>query len=151
MTTRPASPTAAAGTRTATPAPDLTALVGTSATLTHTVSAEDSAGRWGNDIDVLATPVLLWLSEIAAMRVLGDAVADPWMTVGLHHDTGHLAPTPTGEDVHLTARLTHVDGKKLTFEVEGRDSRATVLRGTHQRAVIDRGRFLAGLADRLPG
>lgn len=147
MTTRPTSP---AGTRTAAPAADLASLVGTSATLTHTVTPEDSAAHWGNDIDVLATPILLWLSEIAAMRVLGDAVADPWMTVGLHHDTGHLAPTPTGEDVHITARLTQVDGKKLTFEVEARDSHATVLRGTHRRAVIDRARFLAGLADRLP-
>ncbi|MDT0433328.1 MULTISPECIES: thioesterase family protein [Streptomyces] len=128
------------------PAAALDALVGRSATLTHTVSPTDSARNWGNDIDVLATPVLLWLSEIAAMKVIGEAVTHPSMTVGLRHDSQHLAPTPTGDTVVLTAELTEVAGRRLVFEVTGRDSETTVLRGRHERAVIDQPAFLERLA-----
>ncbi|KOG37255.1 thioesterase family protein [Streptomyces resistomycificus] len=127
---------------------DLTELVGTSASLDHTVTSQDSARNWGNELDVLATPVLLWLSEIAAMKVVETAVTDPAMTVGLAHDSAHLAPTVTGESVTLTATLTRVDGKKLTFAVEGHDAHGTVLRGEHTRAVVDRDRFTAKLASR---
>ena len=36
--------------------------------LTYKVSAGDLATAWRNDVPVLATPLLLWLSELAAMR-----------------------------------------------------------------------------------
>lgn len=127
---------------------DLTELVGTSSSLDHTVTPQDSAKNWGNELDVLATPVLLWLGEIAAMKVIEKAITDADMTVGLAHDSAHLAPTPTGETVTLTATLTRVEGKKLTFAVEGRDTHSTVLRGEHTRAVVDRDRFTAKLASR---
>ncbi|MFI2027693.1 thioesterase family protein [Streptomyces buecherae] len=130
------------------PRTDLAALVGRTATLTHVVTEADSARQWGNDIDVLATPVLLWLSEIAAMKVLGDAVTEPSMTVGLSHASQHLAPTPTGDTVTLTAELTAVEGRRLVFDVVGHDSVDTVLRGQHERAVVDRPRFVEKLAHR---
>ncbi|MFF4476684.1 thioesterase family protein [Stenotrophomonas sp. NPDC087984] len=127
---------------------EFSALVGTSATLTHTVTAEDSAKNWGNDLDVLSTPVLLWLSEITAMKVIESVVFASAMTVGLAHDSAHLAPTLTGDTVTITATLTGIDGKKLTFSVEGRDSHGAVLRGVHRRAVVNREEFIEKLAAR---
>ncbi|MFF1405024.1 thioesterase family protein [Streptomyces sp. NPDC058294] len=123
-------------------------LIGTTASLTHTVTPEQSAKAWGNGLDVLATPVLLWLSEIAAMKVIEDRINDPAMSVGLAHDSAHLAPTPTGETVTVTATLTAVDKRRLTFDVEARDNHAAVLRGTHTRAVVDRHSFTEKLAAR---
>lgn len=131
-----------------TTSPDLTPLIGASATLEHRVAPEDSAKNWGNELDVLSTPVLLWLSEITAMKVIEAAVTARAMTVGLAHDSAHLAPTPTGEIVKLTATLRQVDGKRLTFAVEATDRHATVLRGVHTRAVVDRDRFAAKLTAR---
>jgi fluoroacetyl-CoA thioesterase len=78
------------------PAGELAGLVGRAAQLDYTVTAEDAAGRWGNDVPVLATPVLLWISEITAMKAVADAISLPWMTVGLAHQSSHLAPTPVG-------------------------------------------------------
>ncbi|MFC9795682.1 thioesterase family protein [Streptomyces sp. NPDC127584] len=127
---------------------DLTALIGTTATVTHTVTAAEAASNWGNGLDVLATPVLLWLGEITAMKVLENDLPEGSMTLGLTHDSAHLAPTPVGETVTLTATLTAVEGSKLQFEVEGRDGQAVVLRGTHGRALVDRARFTARLAAR---
>ncbi|GGY10434.1 thioesterase [Streptomyces minutiscleroticus] len=130
------------------PRPVFDSLIGRSATRRHVVGPRDLATAWDNDVEVLATPVLLWLSEVTAMDVLGDHLTEGWMTVGLNHDSAHLAPTPAGEEITVTAMLTEVDGKLLTFSVEARDSRAVILRGVHGRAVINREKFLSKLAER---
>ncbi|MFF7364261.1 hotdog domain-containing protein [Streptomyces sp. NPDC008125] len=123
-------------------------LVGSSAELVHRVTVQDAATNWGNDLPVLATPVLLWLSEIAAMKVVESAVPEGDMTVGLAHDSAHLAPTPVGDAVTVRATLTRADDRKLTFDVEARDSHGSVLRGHHTRALIDRARFTDKLSRR---
>ncbi|MFJ3224528.1 thioesterase family protein [Streptomyces sp. NPDC086783] len=133
---------------TAPPRPVLDSVVGKSATRHHVVGPRDSATAWENDVDVLATPILLWLSEVTAMDVLSEEITTPWMTVGLNHDSAHVAPTPVGEEITVTATLTEVDGKVLTFAVEARDSRAVILRGVHGRAVVNREAFEKKLAER---
>ncbi|MEU6478136.1 hypothetical protein ABZ858_14820 [Streptomyces sp. NPDC047017] len=130
------------------PRPVFDSLVGTCATRRHVVGPRDLATAWDNDVEVLATPVLLWLSEVTAMDVLGDHLGAAWMTVGLNHDSAHVAPTPAGEEITVTATLTEADGKLLTFAVEARDSEAVILRGMHGRAVINREKFLTKLAER---
>ncbi|MEH1026736.1 hotdog domain-containing protein [Micromonospora profundi] len=119
--------------------------VGTSATHTHVVQAADCATNWGNDLPVLATPVLLWLAEITAMRVVEDHLAEGEMTVGYGHTATHLAATPQGWTVRLHARLTRVDKKLLHFEVTAEDDRDVVFTGEHIRAVVDRARFVERL------
>lgn len=119
---------------------------GAQAVYEHVVRPEDTAGSWGNDVPVLATPVLLWLGEITAMRILEDALEDGEMSVGVQHsEAQHLAATPEGWPVTLTAVLTKTEGNMMTFSVEGRDAQEVVFRGTHVRAVIDRQRFLRRL------
>lgn len=117
----------------------------TSATsrLTHQVTARDSATSWGNDVPVLATPVLLWLSEITAMQAVEQYLEPDEMTVGLAHESRHLAPTPVGMRVRLTATLTEQRGRKLVFDVRGYDDEDLVLEGRHTRAVVHRATFLS--------
>lgn len=112
----------------------------------HVVTEQDTAARWGNDLPVLATPVLLWLGEITAMAALRDHLPDDEMTVGLSHDSSHLAPTPTGRTVEVTATLVRRQGSKLVFEVHAHDGVRAVLRGTHTRAVVRRADFISRLA-----
>lgn len=116
---------------------------GLCARITHHVAPADSAARWGNELDVLATPVLLWLAEITAMKAVEDSVGESDMTVGFGHDVRHLAPTKVGDTVEVSARLVAVDGGRLTFEVSARDSTATVLAGRHTRVMVDRTAFRA--------
>jgi fluoroacetyl-CoA thioesterase len=118
-------------------------VAGLSAHTDHVVTEEDSAARWGNELEVLATPVLLWLAETTAMKALDGAVSDAEMTVGFAHDVRHLAPTPIGDTVRITARLVEIDGRKLIFEVSAADSSATVLAGRHTRAIVNRVAFSA--------
>ena len=109
--------------------------------LVHQVERTDTADAWGNELDVLATPVLLWLAEVASMHAVDGVLAEGEMTVGAEHAVKHLAPTPLGDSVRVRATLAHVDGKRLTFEVVAADGMETVLEGTHTRYVVDRKRF----------
>ncbi|WP_207400730.1 thioesterase family protein [Actinomadura roseirufa] len=133
-----------ANTRTATGAETMPA-TGREGTVEHRVGAADAASNWGNDLPVLATPVLLWLSEIAAMRAVERDVADDQMTVGVGHSSTHLAPTPVDDLVTVTARLDGVDGRVMSFTVTGHDGAGKILEGTHTRALVDRRRFQEGL------
>jgi predicted thioesterase len=115
---------------------------GLSAELRHTVTSRDTADSWANELPVLATPVLLWLAEVTCMRAIDGRVADEDMTLGLSHDVTHLAPTPSGDVVLITATLEAIDGIKLVFRVEAHDSQDTILRGIHRRARVKRAPFI---------
>jgi fluoroacetyl-CoA thioesterase len=120
--------------------------IGDTAEYEHVVAAADTAEHWGNELPVLATPVLLWLTEVTAMRVVADRLDVGEMTVGVSHDSSHVAPTPVGHPVTVTARLTEQRGRILVFEVEAADRDEVVLQGTHTRAVVDRARFATRIA-----
>jgi fluoroacetyl-CoA thioesterase len=122
--------------------------------LTHQVADADSAANWGNDLPVLATPVLLWLSELTAMRAVEQYLDEGEMTVGLAHDSSHRAPTPVGMRVRITATLVEHRGRKLVFAVQGHDDKDLVFDGRHTRAVVRRSEFVESVntkAAALPG
>lgn len=116
-----------------------------SARLAHRVTAKDTAAMWGNELDVLATPVLLGLAELACMRAI-EPLPPGQMTVGVGFDIEHLAPTPSGWNVTFEATLRGIDGRRLVFDVNAHDGVDVVLRGTHTRAVVDRQKFLSRVA-----
>jgi fluoroacetyl-CoA thioesterase len=115
--------------------------VGSSSTLEHEVRERDLATAYANDLPVLATPVLLWLAEVAAMRAIEDELEPGAMTVGAAHRARHLAATPRGRTVSVSARLVAVDGARLRFEVSGRDETEAILAGEHDRFLVEAGRF----------
>jgi fluoroacetyl-CoA thioesterase len=117
---------------------------------TTVVKVEESylASNWGNDVGVLATPILLWLAEIACMKVIEQHLPKHAMTVGLAHEARHLAPTPCGFTVELKATLLNADGKILRFKIEATDGQDEVFSGEHTRAVIDAERFRKKVADK---
>jgi predicted thioesterase len=57
----------------------------------------------------------------------------------------HLAATPIGDEVTYRATVSRVEDRRITFEVEARDSKEIVGRGLHERYVIDVKRFAEGL------
>jgi fluoroacetyl-CoA thioesterase len=122
--------------------------IGATATMTHTVTSADCATNWGNDLPVLATPVLLWLGEIASMKVVDAALEADEMTVGYAHTAQHLAATPVGWDVVVEAKLTRFDGRLAYFDVVAHDERDIVFRGEHVRATVGRSRFVDRLGEK---
>lgn len=116
--------------------------VGLKGIITHRVVQDDLATNWRNDVPVLATPVLFWLAELACMNAIDDCTAEGEMTVGYRHEMKHLAPTPKGWLVQITAELVRIEGKMLTFKITANDGEEKILGGFHTRAVIRRQPFI---------
>jgi predicted thioesterase len=86
---------------------------------------------------VLATPFLIAHLEYAARDALADCLEDHERSVGTKVDVEHLAPVPEGFTVTCRARVIHVAGPIVTFQVDAQDGVESVARGIHKRAVID--------------
>ena len=111
---------------------------------THTVSELDTAAALGSgDVPVLATPRLIAWLEAAAVAATTPNLAPGSTTVGTRVVVDHLAATPVGGVVRAVARVTGIEGSRLTFEFEADESGVEVARGTHTRAIVDRNRFVA--------
>ena len=107
------------------------------------VEREDTAQKIGSgDVPVLATPRLLALSEMATVQAVRPHLEPGLTSVGTRVELEHLAPSTVGTHVEITVELTEVDGRRLVFTFEARDRTRLVGRGTIERVVVDRERFL---------
>ena len=121
------------------------------ATLGFDVTPSDTALALGSgDVGVLATPRLLAWCEAATLAELAERLDDragERTSVGSRVSLEHLAATPVGGRVEVTASLEHQDGRLVRFSVSAVDrSGKLVATGEVTRVVVDRRRFL----DRLP-
>jgi fluoroacetyl-CoA thioesterase len=90
---------------------------------------------------VLATPWLVAHLEYAARNAIAPCLEEFERSVGTSVDVEHLGPTPEGFTVVCKARVIHVEGPSVTFQVEAHDGVEIVARGLHKRRVIDARRF----------
>lgn len=111
------------------------------------VATADLASAYGNPgVDVLSSMTLMTLLEQAAIAAIQPLLGPADMTVGSRMEMDHLAPTPPGFTVLATAELKEVAGRKLVFAIIAGDGADQVCRATHTRYVVDKTRFLAGVA-----
>ncbi|MFT4299180.1 MAG: hotdog domain-containing protein [Aeromicrobium sp.] len=110
--------------------------------LTHIVTPEDTARAVGSgDLEVLGTPVLIAWCEAATCAAL--ALPETQTSVGTHVDVCHLAPSPVGATVRVSATVTERSDRTAVFAVEARDADTLLASGTVTRAIVDRERFVA--------
>lgn len=117
--------------------PGITGEATTTVTLANTASAVGSGG-----VDVFGTPSMIGLMEMAALQAVQPHLAPGETTVGTMVNVRHLAATPLGMKVRATARLTEVQGRRLIFEVEAWDEKEKIGEGVHERAIVQREKFL---------
>jgi predicted thioesterase len=112
---------------------------GTVGTATLTVAAEHLASRLKDVMlpAVLATPVMIMLMENAALNAVRPYFRAGETAVGTHVDVRHLAATPPGRTVTATAKVTRIDGRRISFSVEAHDGERLIGSGTHERSLID--------------
>ena len=111
------------------------------------VQPADTADALGNKgVHVLATPRLVALLELAAIRAVEAHLPPGSGTVGTRIDVRHLAATPVGMRATIRATLREVDGRRLVFDIEGHDETERIVEGSHERFQIDQARFLARIA-----
>jgi fluoroacetyl-CoA thioesterase len=111
------------------------------------VEREDTAIRVGSgDVPVLGTPRLLSFAEGATVKAVQRHLERGQTSVGTKVNLEHLAPSPVGMHVEITAELVEVDGRRLVFSIMAVDKTgALVCTGSIERVVVDRERFLARL------
>ena len=96
--------------------------------------------------EVFATGFLVGFLEWACIKALHPYLDWPnEMTLGTHIDVSHEAATPVGRVVTADVELIEAEGKRLLFKVEAHDGVAVISRGTHQRHIINRDKFVARL------
>lgn len=95
---------------------------------------------------ILATPFLIAHLEYTARDTIADCLEEHERSVGTYVEVEHLAATPEGARVTCRARVIHVDGPVVTFQVEAHDEIEPIARGIHRRRVIDVDRFARRVA-----
>jgi fluoroacetyl-CoA thioesterase len=117
---------------------------------TLTVTDENAIRFLGQEnARVLATPWLIAYLEWVARDTVKPCLLDGFDTVGTHVNVRHLAATPLGMEARFTAEVTGVDGRRVTFRVEAWDEREKIAEGTHERAIVEVGRFAARVQSKL--
>ncbi len=95
---------------------------------------------------VFATAFMVAFMEWACIEALADHLGPEQKTVGTHIDVSHVAATPIGMTVTAEVELVAVSGRALRFHVRCRDDAGLIGEGFHERAVIDRVKFMSRLA-----
>jgi fluoroacetyl-CoA thioesterase len=100
---------------------------------------------------VFATGFMVGLIEWACVLSIAPHLDEGELSLGTHVDLSHDAATPAGMEVLARVRLDAVDGRRLTFSAEAHDATERICAGRHQRFVVDRSRFDAGVQRKAAG
>lgn len=114
----------------------------------YEVTDADTAIALGSgDVPVLATPRLLAWLEAATVAAAAEHLAPGQTSVGTAIHVEHRRATPIGGRVEVSTRPPTVSGRRLSFVVRAVDDAGEVVAdGQVERVVVDRTRFLGGLA-----
>lgn len=92
---------------------------------------------------VFATPAMCALMEEAACAAVNAHLEEGAGTVGISLNITHDRATAMHDTVTATAKLTAIEGRKLTFAISASDSKGVIGQGTHERFIIDNEKFMA--------
>jgi fluoroacetyl-CoA thioesterase len=107
--------------------------------LKKTVTVDESRciGFMGKEGMVYATPRMVSDVEYACRDFLLAHLDPGEDSVGAHVSIDHLAATPLGLTVEVSARIVEVDRRKVTFEFSVHDPIEQAGRGKHVRFVVE--------------
>ena len=98
--------------------------------------------------DVYATRAMVGHFEEVCAEMVLPYLGEGEQTVGIGMTFSHTAATPIGMKVRFTAKLVEVEGRKLTFEVEGFDEVEKIGQATHERFIINAEKFNSKIAQK---
>lgn len=100
---------------------------------------------------VLATPWMIAYMELTARNAIQPLLDENEDSVGTIVNVKHLAASPVGMSVRFSARVTGVDGRRVSFDVEAWDDVEKIGEGTHERFVVNVPKFISRLALKRAG
>ncbi len=114
--------------------------VGLSKVTRIVVDRERTIGFMGEEGRVYATPSLVRDIEHTCRDLLMEHADAGEDSVGMEISVRHLAPTLLGMEVEITATVSAVENRKVTFDVSAKDELDPIGGGTHTRFVVDVGK-----------
>ena len=122
---------------------------GITAQITRPITKEDTAEKVkSGSLPVLATPVLSAAMEEAACKALAPFLSGHETTVGGSISLIHKAPTLPGHTITVTATVTEVRGKKISFHITASDENGDIGDADHDRFLVDSAKFMEKAAKR---
>lgn len=118
-------------------------LTGTAETVVRETNTALAMGS--GSLHVFATPCMIALMEQAACNAVAACLDEESTSVGTLVNVTHDAATGMGKAVTATATLVEVQGRKLVFEVTAADEDKQIGKGTHERFIVNKGKFIAKL------
>jgi fluoroacetyl-CoA thioesterase len=91
--------------------------------------------------DVFGTPFLGGLFEGVSADLMAPHLGPGETSVGISMTLKHTAPTPLGMEVRAVAEVTQVEGRKITFKLEGFDEKEKIGEAVHERFIINEAKF----------
>lgn len=91
----------------------------------------------GEGVRVYATPELVRDFERTCSELLLEFCEPGEHSVGTGISVTHSGSALMGQPVDITATVTRIDGRKVTFEVLARDADGEISRGEHSRFVVN--------------
>ena len=114
-------------------------LTGTAETVVRETNTALAMGS--GSLHVFATPSMIALMEQAACNAVAACLDEKSTSVGTFVNITHDAATGMGKKVTLTA----VEGRKLVFEITAADEDKQIGKGTHERFIVNKEKFMAKL------
>lgn len=100
------------------------------------------------NLDVLSTPYLLAFIEETCWKSIDKFIAERETTVGINVNFSHDRASLVGDELICVSNVTEVDGKKITFEFEVKDTSDNIIsKGRHQRFIVDKEKFMNRLKE----
>ncbi len=120
--------------------------IGLTGTATTTVTQNNTAQSMKSGaLPVFATPAMTALMEEAACNAVNDYLENGMGTVGISLNITHDAPSAIDAKITATAKLTAIDGRKLSFAISAVDGDKLIGKGTHERFIINNEKFMSKL------
>jgi predicted thioesterase len=108
------------------------------------VTNENTAKAVGSGfLPVFATPMMAALMEKTAAESVQGELGEGEGTVGTSLNIRHLAATPVGMTVKCESELVEIDRRRLVFTLKVTDGVDVIGDGTHERFIINNGKFMA--------
>jgi predicted thioesterase len=102
------------------------------------IDRDRTVGFLGEQGRVYATPDLCRDIEHTCREAMLEHMQPGEDSVGIEIMVRHIAPTLPGMEVEITATVTDVDGRKVSFDVVARDELESIGNGKHVRFIVDR-------------
>ena len=120
--------------------------IGLSRSFTIIVKPADTALNVGSgSLEVFATPSMIALMEKASLEAVCEFIPDSYTSVGIRIEVSHLKASIIGSEIRIESCLVKTDDRKLSFEIKASENNEIIGKGTHDRFIVEKEKFMKKL------